>query len=292
MRQRLKRLIESSLGRLPQRPLGGKDIVLAYHNIVRDHLNVLGDRSLHLRLSDFSRQLEIIQSVGNVVSLTELLSTPPGPIPRIAVTFDDAYLGALEFGVENCRARDLPCTIFVAPALLGKIPYWDVKNAEGAWDNAHREAFLWNEYGDADAQPFSQGLDIGLAACRIATEEELLRYCAHETVTLGIHTMRHINCAAVAPLRLMDELQMSSDWVASRFPSASVAILAYPYGLAPSDIDRRAQVEQSTRFALLVAGGRVPAEGRDDWSIPRWNIPRGLSADGFAARLKGWLPIS
>ncbi|HEX5635142.1 MAG TPA: hypothetical protein VFX50_17985, partial [Gemmatimonadales bacterium] len=114
-----------------RRPLG--TLVLAYHNIVPDDAPPTGDRSLHLPLARFRAQLAQLARTHEVVSLDDLGAPPRGPRPRAAITFDDAYAGALALGLDAVAEHGMPATIFVAPALLGRErTWWDALAVPGA----------------------------------------------------------------------------------------------------------------------------------------------------------------
>ena len=102
--------------------------ILAYHNIVPDGTRPGGDRSLHLERSRFAAQLDLLTDAVDVVPLEALIRSDAEDRgrPRIAVTFDDAYRGAVTLGVDELAKRELPATIFVAPGLVGgRTLWWD-----------------------------------------------------------------------------------------------------------------------------------------------------------------------
>lgn len=95
-------------------------MVLAYHNIVPHGEPIVGDRSLHLEQREFARQLDWIDRTYDVVPLTAIFNAKETHgRPRAAITFDDAYRGAVTAGVAELVERDMPATIFVAPGFVG-----------------------------------------------------------------------------------------------------------------------------------------------------------------------------
>ncbi|HSJ25726.1 MAG TPA: hypothetical protein VK929_13710, partial [Longimicrobiales bacterium] len=112
------------LAAVRRRAYGGV-LVLAYHNIVPDGAVVSGDPSLHLRQSDFARQLDALMALCDVVPLDRVLERTTSLRPRAALTFDDGYRGALTVGAAELRARRLPATYFISPGLLGGSFWWD-----------------------------------------------------------------------------------------------------------------------------------------------------------------------
>src|SRR5687767_3308253 len=133
MNRTVKTLVErvavgSGVVRLGRRWRWEQTLVLAYHNVVPEGEARAGDVSLHLPFADFRRQLDAISETHDVVPITALGEPPPPSTrrPRIVITFDDAYAGALTCGVDELVKRRMPATVFVAPGLLGSVAWWDV----------------------------------------------------------------------------------------------------------------------------------------------------------------------
>src|SRR2546422_8966546 len=60
-----------------------------------------------------------------IVPLEEVLTpAPSGRRPRVAITFDDAYQGAIAIGVEELARRGGPAALFVVPAFGGGGSFW------------------------------------------------------------------------------------------------------------------------------------------------------------------------
>jgi peptidoglycan/xylan/chitin deacetylase (PgdA/CDA1 family) len=282
---------ESVLARLPRRTQPGDRLILAYHNVVPAGSPPVGDRSLHLPLDRFEAQLRLMRDEAEVVPLLELLATDAPGERRIAITFDDAYASALRLGVGACVAAGAPCTVFVAPGLLGTVPVWDRRAAAERWSDADREAFLWRDRGTDVAAGVGGRSESAPTAtgdpCRIATTDELLACAARPGVTLGNHTMHHPNLGALADDEVRAELAAAHAWLEAHAAGRLVPVLAYPYGLAP----RQPEVALDAtpvRFGALVTGGwwardAVPRP----YAVPRWNVPAGLSDLGFEVRLRG-----
>src|SRR5579872_99747 len=102
-----ERLLEwSGYAALSARRRSGSALVLSYHNIAPDHAPAIGDRSLHLPQSAFGRQLDWLVRNVEVVPLPAILDPGGGDAkPRVAITFDDAYRGALTLGAAELRGR-------------------------------------------------------------------------------------------------------------------------------------------------------------------------------------------
>lgn len=294
-------MAERALGALPSRAPRGGRLVLAYHNVVPDGTAAAGDRSLHLPAGAFAAQLRQLRGQAEVVSLAELLAAPAGRDRLVAVTFDDAYASALNEGLPCCAAEGIPVTVFVAPGLLGTIPAWDRRAAAARWSPAERAAFLTREQGidrpDARSPHPDDRMRERLACCRIATEAELLA-APGRGVAWGNHTMAHANLGALAAAAARAQVADAAAWLAARLaPTAGAAaivpVLAYPYGIPPRDAEA-ALADTGVTHALRVAGGWMPpgippGTPPARWQLPRWNVPAGVSMEGFRLRLRGWL---
>jgi peptidoglycan/xylan/chitin deacetylase (PgdA/CDA1 family) len=297
-RHAAKRAAERALRLLVGNPArsAGQSLILAYHNVIPDHLPAQGDRSLHLPLSSFARQLDLLVAHCRVLPLAELLAGGPGTDgPRIAITFDDAYRGATELAMPELARRGLPSTLFVAPDLLGRRSLWWDELAVG--DTGLSPALR------AEALDAAEGLhdEVRRRFPRPGQPASLPEWygCADESavvglwrsggVTLGAHSWSHPNLTRVAAETLADELRRPLEWLrASNAPM--LPVLAYPYGLCTPRVEQAARQAGYTA-ALLVDGGWLgPAV--DPFRVPRYNVPAGLSEDGFMLRLSGILGVS
>lgn len=290
MRALVRTAADALLVRLPRRTAPGDRLVLAYHNIVPTGWTAQGDRSLHLPLDRFEAQLDVLQAELAVVPLLELLSTPDPYRRRVAITFDDAYASSLALGVAACEARGLPCTVFVAPALLGRVPVWDRREVAGQWSHAERERFLWQQAG-RDVEPVT-ATELTLdAALRLATSAELAACLARSgpRLTLGNHSQTHANLAALSPPEVADELCSAQTWLQAFAPARSVPVVAYPYGHAPRDPSVCMSHDPALpAWGLLVTGGwQRRGTPMPPLTVPRWNVPAGITVKGFKVRLRG-----
>ncbi len=274
--------------------------ILAYHNIVPDALSGVGDASLHLRDRDFRRQLDEIGRRYDVVPVTEVLAGSSRPRrPRVAITFDDAYLGAVTLGVEELARRGLPATIFVPPGLLGRrAMWWDSfvlgEAAGGASSGPGVRTQALAECGGRDARVRELAArerwevrhvpEVALTA----TEAELAAACRrHDGLSLGSHTWSHPNLTRSAGSELADEMGPPLEWLRTRY-ERTIPWLAYPYGLTNPQAAAAARAA-GYEAAVLVSGGWAMPPIRDPFAVPRVNIPAGLSVDGFALRVSGVL---
>lgn len=300
--QEIKPIAESFLARWGPahlaRVLGGRrSLVLAYHNVVSDGVESRGDPSLHVPRSLFAAHLDEIQESCRIVELSRLLEGAPddGGPPRVALTFDDGYEGALTEGLDELRARELPATFFVPPHHLGGTTFWwdgvrddagrhlrgsDRDRALDALGGEHRRIRAWARrrgLGWREAHP--QARTIG--------EADLATAAAHPGVTLASHGWSHVNLARLDEGALSDELARSLEWIREH-PGRTLPVISYPYGLSSERVEMRAR-KLGYRAGFRVAGGALPDTAGDPLGLPRINVPAGLSPNGLQLRLSGIL---
>ena len=295
-RKAVKSLGEKLLASAPVRAwargrLRNKRLILSYHNVIAS-ATPSGDRSLHLPRGRFAQQLDFLQNEFEIVGLDSILLPDEGP-PRVAITFDDAYRGALIHGLDELARRSLPATICVAPGLLGaRTTWWDAlaEKDEGLRPEWRRIALLDCAGEDRLVRHWAkqQGLPLAIqdAEYEIANEAEFLAAMASPNFTAASHSWSHANLSRLPPQRVLEELRRTEEWLQER-PLARVPWLAYPYGMAPTGID--IIQEMGYAGAMLVQGGWFHATKVLRAVIPRFNIPAGLSIEGFKARLAGVL---
>lgn len=289
-------MVRSGLFRAVVRGRRLRALVLLYHNVVPDDYPVRGEEALHLKLSDFQAQLDWISAEFRVLPLDRLDPMSNGEHPTLSITFDDAYRGALELAIPELLARNLPCTIFVAPGILGSSGvWWDVfsRHLHSPGDfGTFRDLALTRSSGVHDLvekeatrlglEPGSLGRFEGIASL------EILRACAdHPLVSLAAHSWSHPNLAACRSQRLAAELDRPGPWLRKHGLTMRPWI-AYPYGLSSPSV-REAAVRRGYVWGFAASGGWIRAgDPVDRLCLPRLSIPRGLSLNGFKLRLAGF----
>jgi peptidoglycan/xylan/chitin deacetylase (PgdA/CDA1 family) len=291
MRSMLRSAVEKVLVRLPRRARGGDRLILAYHNVVPNEWMPCGDRSLHLPVAQFEAQLDALRAELPVVPLIELLTTADPDAPRVAITFDDAYASALALGVGACQARHMPCTVFVAPGLLGRVPPWDWRALSGTWSTAERETFLWQQAG-RPALENEPSNTTAHATLRIASLDELKDAIARHPhgLTIGNHTASHPNLSAIPRPAVELEVREAQRWLLRHVPQQTIPVIAYPYGLAPRDHSWRHGTDDVNvpDWGLIATGAWLRSGAPvDRHAVARWNVPAGVSTAGFLSRIRG-----
>jgi len=285
-------LVRTGVVRAARRRLHGRGVVLAYHNIVPTGEPRAGELAVHLPQTDFARQLDLIAATHDIVPLASILDdVATSARPRVAITFDDAYHGAITAGLAELQRRSMPATVFVAPGLLGGDTWWDrLAGAAGGEmaDDVRRHA-IENLRGDRDAvlarfETREQSRNAPLLP-RIASEAELATAGRQHGITFGSHTWSHRNLSALSPDELDAELGPSLVWLRARFTNV-VPWLSYPYGLSS---DATEQIAERARYrgAFRVSGGWLKPHSTRAYALPRLGIPSGLSLHGLALRLAG-----
>lgn len=287
-------LIRSGIERMSRTRHRDDVLILAYHNIVPRGLEASGDRSLHLPLDTFVRQLDVLARTHDVLPLHEALERPPASRkrPAAAITFDDAYAGAVTAGVSELARRGLPATIFVAPSFLDGQPFWwDVLGLDrDDLSLAERRRALTLHCGDGNRvlAEYDPG---GERAARIASHArgasmlDLESAARVSGIALASHTWSHPNLTALDAPHLADELTRPLDWLRSHFDNV-FPYISYPYGLSTETVERAA-AEANYRAAFRINGGWLHAPPRARFGVPRVNIPGGVTLAGFRLRAAG-----
>jgi peptidoglycan/xylan/chitin deacetylase (PgdA/CDA1 family) len=278
---------------MTQRRLLGKRLILAYHGIIPEGESPAGERALFVSQRDFAVQLDMLAAEADVVSL-DRIDEPGDGRPRVAITFDDAYSGAVNEGVRELAARGLPATIFVVPGRLnGHVFWWDaLSHGREALDPIVRNHAL-HELAGADERVRSWAARLSLPAhdtlpayARAASRAELDAAASFRGITVGSHTWSHRNLAVLGASDVATEVRESRTWLRAEFGDKSLDWLAYPYGLDSPDV-HRAVADASYQGALRIGGGWHRSTDVSRYARPRFSIGSGLSVAGLRARLNG-----
>jgi peptidoglycan/xylan/chitin deacetylase (PgdA/CDA1 family) len=270
-------------------------LILAYHNVVPDDAEPCGDASLHLKRAQFAAQLDLLCRTHTVVPLRDALSSGRRSTgrPLAAITFDDAYRGALTLGAAELARRGLPATVFVAPEFVGGgVFWWDrIALPKDPLAHAHFRQRALTECAGRDQPVRALAAQQGLveqevpAFARCASESDIREAVSRAGVELGSHTWSHPNLAALDRAAVADEVARPLPWLAERFGSI-VPLLAYPYGLVSDDVVDIA-ARAGYRGALLISGGWLRRNRSDPMRVPRVDVPAALSTAGFTLRASG-----
>lgn len=288
----LVRLLASPPGLLALKARArGRRVILGYHNVIEDDEPLTGDRSIHLRRTEFRQQLDLLARHCHVVALEEILAGEGEAEPdrlRVAVTFDDAYAGTLRVAVPELVRRGMPVTVFVPTGMLGGRTFWWDSLGITGWEGGREPLEVLQ---GRDERIRSWARERGLAernqapGQRTATLADLAAAAALPGVRFAAHTVGHPNLTALADDEIRSELEGSRAWLRDQgLPLSNLA--AYPYGLADH---RVAEVARGAGFdgGMRISGGWLPREGADRFLLPRIVVPAGLGARLFLVRVFG-----
>jgi peptidoglycan/xylan/chitin deacetylase (PgdA/CDA1 family) len=287
-------LVASGVAGFGRRRSRGRTLVLAYHNVLPEGFPPSGDLSLHLPQREFARQLDHLAQSHDVVSINALSDgSTSSQRPRVIITFDDAYAGALTCGVDELVRRGMSATIFVSPALLGSVPWWDLlaDRSGGVVPDDLRTRALHALGGEGPKILADPQAPVAVRALRvqlpeIGTELQLSEAASRPGISLGSHTWSHPNLVALQTTAMESELTRPVEWLHARFRSV-VPWLSYPYGLFADSVQAAAK-RTGHLGAFRIDGGWIPRAEFSSYAIPRLNIPAGLSINGFRLRLAGF----
>ncbi|MCO4100707.1 MAG: polysaccharide deacetylase family protein [Gemmatimonas sp.] len=303
MRKTLKRLGEPALSFLLANSEAisrrrGRVLILAYHNIVPSDSHPTGDVSMHLPFEEFVRQLDLLERHCDVVPLMSLCEKggTASTRPRVVITFDDAYVGAVTWALPELARRRMPSTVFVSPGFLDHKSFWwdHLANpitgvlAPGIRQTAleklsgkHEDVMKWaseNKLTISEVPAFARGSAV----------VDLYRASELFGVSFAPHTWSHPNLSRISRGELEHEIHAPLAWLNEHFGGRVVPALAHPYGLFGEETELVAR-DAGIRLTLRVEGGWCESEFSTDLPLPRLNVASGLSTAGFRLRLAGIL---
>lgn len=271
----------------------GKRLILAYHGIIPHGAPAAGERTLFIAQRDFAAHLDMLSEIADIAPL-ELIDEEGDGRPRIAITLDDAYRGAVQCGVFELAKRGIPATIFVAPGRLDNhVFWWDaLASNSGELERKTREYALGDLAGsDEGVRVWAAREKLDLsdsppAYARAAAREELRAAVRNPGITVGSHTWSHPNLARLGINDVVSEISRSQFWLKREFQTKAIDWLAYPYGL-DSIAAHHALAEMSYAGAVRITGGWHRASQVSRFARPRLNVPAGLSLAGLKLRTIG-----
>jgi peptidoglycan/xylan/chitin deacetylase (PgdA/CDA1 family) len=271
-------------------------MILAYHGIIPTGSTPVGERTLFIAQEDFAAHLDLLSVAADVAPLDRIDEDGDGR-PRVAITLDDAYRGAVREGVQELVKRALPATIFVAPARLdGHVFWWDALSSRNGTLDPRVRDYALRALAGSDERVRAWAADAALSMSQVvseyaqaATRDELRAALACPGITVGSHTWSHANLASLGPADLAWEVGESRTWLKAEFGEKTIDWLAYPYGLN-SIAAQHAVRDASYVGALLISGGWHRPHEVSKFARPRFSVPARFSVAGLKARLLGALP--
>jgi len=271
-------------------------LVLCYHNVVpaTDGTPSLGDPGLHLSLDRFTAQVHWLKDHYRVIPLRELvtrLASGQSLRGTAALTFDDAYTGALTLAWPLLRELGLPATMFIVAEAPGRgTPFWwdhpAIVKAEAPGARTRR---LLRLGGDQELIMNSEGAakTTNLPATHLPAGWEALRSQASAGLDLGAHTLTHRTLTQLNAGDLQHELEESRETTAERIGIRPDSF-SYPYGIWDAAV-LRATRRAGYRAAVTLEFG-LNKPGTDPLALNRVNVPASISAAAFASWAAGIRP--
>jgi peptidoglycan/xylan/chitin deacetylase (PgdA/CDA1 family) len=298
----------------------GRGIIFALHSVVADDA-VHADRTLRCPVGKLEWILRRLKTVGvDFVTLEEAvrrLNLPPSR-PFAAFTFDDGFADNVTNALPIMEKYAAPFTVYVTTgmvtrdidgwwfglgalirsqdkiALPGLGTFTCADPAAKAHAFAAIEAAVHNNF---DLLPAvrnaiaSAGIDIGALVDREALTEAQLRELAHHPlVTIGAHTMTHVNLARAAAATVRSEMDENRRFLEGII-AEPVDHFAYPFGHPRACGEREAEISRSLGFrtAVTTRPGMVFAEHRDELhALPRVCLEWDENASTLHCKLNGF----
>ena len=263
----------------------GDGVVLCYHNVVADSDAAFGNAlGLRMPLSKFERQMRWLRDHYTVLSLDEVADRAErgASLRRVAaVSFDDGYAAVLDNAWPLLQSLSIPATVFV---IADRAEFWWDDPAVLREHTPERERHWLSAYkGDRAAIIGSVRNPVVVTAnaprVRNATWEALT-VAAGAGLTLGAHTVTHRALTTLDDAELEREL-VESRAIIARHCGVAPTLFAYPYGLWDERVRRATQSAGYRAAFTLDASHGVRLRGRDAWSLPRLNVPAGISDVAF-----------
>lgn len=183
-------------------------------------------------------------------------------LPRVGVTFDDAFAGLLFNALPVTRELEIPVTIYAVTENLGATPIWPMSK----------------DHPDRDE--------------RTMTDLELQTVDRESQCQVESHTSTHANLARLSIQRVREELERSKQRL-EEILGRDVTKLAFPYGEYGDDVIREASdVGYTDLFTIQPTLGRISEsnslQGRFAADPDMWRAEFSLTATGAYAWLGPW----
>ncbi len=259
--------------------------VVAYHACLEREDAFVAGLGINTPPGAVARQLDWASRHYHIVPLTGLLNTVV-PERSLAVTFDDGYRSVYENAFPLLRARRVPATLFLVPAVVGNEALVWVN--ELAWmlherpdvagpiaarrlcgrADAGAEAIMAAAIFDYDAGAIGATLTEARGALELdpaalarsarpyVTWEQVAEMAQHG-VTVGNHTATHPNLARLGAAAQRADIAAAHRDLATR--PGFVPAVAYPFGLADAAV-RDAAAAEGYRLLCALGGSNRPLD--------------------------------
>jgi peptidoglycan/xylan/chitin deacetylase (PgdA/CDA1 family) len=160
-------------------------VVLYYHSVL--------DKQKY----KFIRQLNYLSNKYSFVSLSSLnkLSSNEN---LISITFDDGLSSILKNALPELKRREIPTTVFIPAAYIGKYPKWEQKDQKIYYED------------------------------RILNQDEI-KELSNQGIEIASHTLNHTDLRKVHPEIAKEELLLSKS-ILEEITGKEVLSFSFPYG--------------------------------------------------------------
>lgn len=224
--------------------------ILAYHSISSQRTDLYA-----IHPHQFERHMQILKTNEMVVvSLPELVDRMQRRLSLrklVVITFDDGYEDFMEYALPVLQEYDLPATVFVPVAMLGK---------KSSWSRLAPNAQI-------------------MSASQV---EQLLE----QGYSIGSHSLTHSQLPQLSESSLAEEMLRSRDWLQSNLGLTWIAF-AYPFGAFGT---RESQMAQMAGYRCAVGFGGLWGNGPETslFELNRDAIIHGYGERNFLQLLGGW----
>ncbi len=267
-----------------------RNLILVYHRIdeSRDEMPRILPT---LPAKVFRGQIDALRTVGNIVSLRELLEPNDEGLVRFAVTFDDDDWRHHRFALPILQSHGVEATFFLSGrALHGLGPYW-WEVLEAAIDHhglarvsrvldmpANSAAELAAAYETAPAPDRLRDLDVpGREYPGLEVRD--IRNLAEAGMEIGFHTLHHPVLVDLPAVQI-DHALLTGQQDLSRVAGRPIELFAYPHGRANRMVADR--VKRAGYLAAFTGSGRAVSPRTNKYLLSRWEPPF-LEGDAFLA---------
>ncbi|MGO9233052.1 MAG: polysaccharide deacetylase family protein [Methylocella sp.] len=207
----------------------------------------------------FRRQLEAIKTYADVVD-ADYVGKPDGR-PKVAITFDDAFMSMVDNALPELIAHEMPYTIFVPTGCLGASPPWQMEST-------------------------------GLDRHEIVASGDTLRALVSMGARMGAHSRFHPKLTLLGPNEAQAEIRGSKADLECLL-GRTVELFAFPYG----DFNQQTLLfckEAGYRFVYSIGPGSV-APTDTTMLRPRVAVELSDTRIEFWLKLRGgyeWMPFA
>jgi peptidoglycan/xylan/chitin deacetylase (PgdA/CDA1 family) len=272
---------------------------------------------MHTCARSLAEHLAFLDAAGyRVIPLAELIARRQAnrSIRRcVALTFDDAYYGVLEFALPLLQRFAAPATVFVATAYAAGVGtgvrYWwdrlnwvleradadvaeqmmDALDIAGASPDQIRAVLCTATAGrlsdEWDAVIAGAERVVGVVPERPLSEGDLRELARVDLIEFACHTESHPALPALPAAEQQHEIVSSHAWLRERLPRVR-PFLAYPYGLYNGQTVRAAR--EAGMQAAFSIDGRAAGPRFDLYACPRIGLAEVNSVRSMQLRLS-WL---